>query len=408
MRSRATAAVAERLSGWIWTMVLSGVMAGALLQPAAAQTCSYSGVVSGGSGPHPTILIPPSQSSGQLTSSPGCSAVMARSAISDTVQTTVLDIRQSVMQRILRPGVPPLDIDPAQGDVFAPRRASAPSPYPDSARAPDPGSPSGSSGGATLHEAIGPDWLYGVNLIGSGDKGIALNTEVSVSSVVGAVDVTKIGIFSSTDALTFIGTGIHSWTTTRGDYLPDTSSTIPSTSATVAYLNGGFSTDFTVLASWTPSTAIQVGDSSAIGYTANVQYRYDGPHAVWFEPTVGVTYGELFNGSFAQKTSDSTEIHGGLRFGAETRWMGYTVQPTLSGVAFKVVDQNGLEQVWSPALMNTVNPSGAVGFRGSAKMTVLWTKAFSSYIDLHATTMSSPEMPNIQVIGVQGGLRYTF
>ena len=54
-------------------------------------------------------------------------------------------------------------------------------------------------------------WLYGANLVGSGDKGSTFGTETSVATVTGAFDVTKIGVFTATDALTFIGTGSHSW-----------------------------------------------------------------------------------------------------------------------------------------------------------------------------------------------------
>ena len=404
LRSGAAAEVVWRAHGLSVALVVAGVMAAFSLQPVSAQTCNYLSSQTS-AGVAPAIAFPPGAA---LRSSPGCGGAIAQEAVNQTVQNVILDIRQNVMQRIQRPATP-FDIDPAQGDAISLRRGPAPPPpSADSSSSPEWSPSSGSSGGPTLRQAVAPDWLYGVNLIGSGDKGIAMNTDVTVASVVGAVDVTKIGIFSSTDALTFIGTGIHSWATTRSDALPDASSTIPSTSATLVYLNGGFSTDLSVLASWTSSNTPWMANTSAIGYTANVQYRYDGPHSVWFEPTVGVTYGELFNGDFDQKTSDSTEIHGGLRFGGETKWMGYSVQPTLSGTAFKVVDQSGLAPVWNPTMAAMVNPSGAVGFRGSAKMTVLWQKNFSSYIDFHATTMSSPEMPNIQVLGVQGGLRYTF
>ncbi|MCL2716033.1 MAG: hypothetical protein FWD68_16045 [Alphaproteobacteria bacterium] len=89
--------------------------------------------------------------------------------------------------------------------------------------------------------------------------------------------------------------------------------------------------------------------------------------------------------------------------------MGYRVQPTLSAVAFKVRDQSGAAiQIWNPNLQNMVSPAGAVGVRGSAKMTVLWKENASSYPGFHASTLSSPDMSNIQVPGVQGGLRCTF
>ena len=54
-------------------------------------------------------------------------------------------------------------------------------------------------------------WLYGVNLVGSGDRADTINVVTHVQTVTGAFDITKIGIFTATDALTFIGTGSHSW-----------------------------------------------------------------------------------------------------------------------------------------------------------------------------------------------------
>ncbi|MCL2713252.1 MAG: hypothetical protein FWD68_01300 [Alphaproteobacteria bacterium] len=266
---------------------------------------------------------------------------------------------------------------------------------------------------APLSGQASQQWLYGANLVGSGDRGISQGLSVTVGTAVGAFDITKIGIFSATDSLTFIGTGGNSWANTS-NYWVDTTTTTSSTSAsasgTLAYINGGFSTDFGILSSWT-SSGVAGGDSSAISYAWNVQYRYTGPHSFWFEPTVGVAYSESFNGDFDQKLADSTEVHGGLRFGTQMKWMGYTVQPMLSGVAFKVVDQSGVPPIQKvDANNNTYNvyPAGATGFRGAGKITVLWTPNFSSYIDLHASTISSPDVPNIQLYGVQGGLRYTF
>jgi len=376
--------MARRLSGLIATILVAGMMAAASLQPASAQqTCtSYF------SGGEPGL---------------GCGGVAAQEAVNQTAQGVVLNIRQSVMQSLQRPAVALDNVNPMETTGFALPWESASPLDPDIASSFNAMPPSGSSNGAIMRKAIAPDWLYGVNLIGSGDKGIAINTDVTVASVVGAVDVTKIGIFSSTDALTFIGTGIHSWASIDNAK----SATIPSTSATLVYMNGGFSTDLSALASWT-STHMWLGNTRVMGYTANFQYRYDAPHSVWFEPTMGVGYSELFTHDWAGTNGNSTEVHGGLRFGAETKWMGYTVQPTLSGIAFKVVSQNGAEPVWNDILTAMVKPAGAVGFRGSAKLTVLWQKDFSSYIDLHATTMSSPDMPNIQILGVQGGVRYTF
>jgi hypothetical protein len=193
---------------------------------------------------------------------------------------------------------------------------------------------------------VASEWLYGANLIGSGDASHTgagaplLATHVSTATATGAFDVTKIGIFTATDALTFIGTGSNSWSHTFNDGLgaaPGTAfdSTIPAVSGTLSYLNGGFSADFTSLVSWTNNSSasgiafVAPADSSALSLTGNAQYRFDFPYAIFFEPTAGVTYTEVYTANFGTKLLDSTEVHGGMRVGTEMKWMGFTVQPTL-------------------------------------------------------------------------------
>ncbi|MGB3864533.1 MAG: hypothetical protein WBA29_02755 [Xanthobacteraceae bacterium] len=262
--------------------------------------------------------------------------------------------------------------------------------------------------------AATPAWLYGGNLVGSADRASAALVKTNVETVMGAFDVTRIGVFTGTDALTFIGTGGHSWSRATTPSIPPfpgfaLDSSVPSASATVSYLNGSFSADASILASWSRATSNLVGpgavtDSTSLAYTFNTQYRFDWPYAVWFEPTVGVTYSESYSANFGLKTGDSTEVHGGVRMGTEMKWMGYKVQPTVSAVAFGIVDSSaGVTDVY--------------GIRGSAKMNVLWSQNFSSYLEVHGTAMSqevafvapgfSPGV-GVQTIGVQAGLRYTW
>ena len=40
-------------------------------------------------------------------------------------------------------------------------------------------------------------WLYGANLVGSGDKSVTFGTDTHVATITGAFDVTKIGIFTA-------------------------------------------------------------------------------------------------------------------------------------------------------------------------------------------------------------------
>jgi hypothetical protein len=268
-------------------------------------------------------------------------------------------------------------------------------------------------------------WLYGANLIGSGDRAVTFGTQTRVETVTGAFDVTKIGVFTATDALTFIGTGSHSWSRAEAFAAAApaiiTDASIPSTSATVSYLNGGFSADFTALASWTRNSTngallAAIPDSSSVAYTGNGQYRFDFPYSVWIEPTAGVTYTEVYTANFGTKLADLTEVHGGARIGTEMKWMGYTIQPVLSGAVFRVVDSNITNALLAGAIPAAAPGAGLLGGRGSAKITVLWTSNFSSYLEVHGSGTAStktfqPVAGNpsaTDTIGAQAGLRYTW
>jgi len=264
-------------------------------------------------------------------------------------------------------------------------------------------------------------WLYGVNLVGSGDRAQSNGVEVSVATVTGAVDVTKIGIFTATDALTFIGTGSHSWAHTFSNLgaTTITDGSIPSTSGTLSYINGGFSADFTALASWTHNTSNvalgAAGDSSGVAYTLNGQYRFDFPYTVWIEPTAGVTYSESFTGNFGTKIGDSTEVHGGARAGFETKWLGFTVQPSISGQYYEIVDASGAAGAVVVAGVPVGGTVGTYGVRGSGKINVLWTPQLSSYLEVHGSSITLPNkgLPAVgglgtSIAGTQAGLRYTW
>ncbi|MBR1120853.1 autotransporter domain-containing protein [Bradyrhizobium lablabi] len=268
-------------------------------------------------------------------------------------------------------------------------------------------------------------WLYGANLVGNADRATTFGTDIHTQTVTGAFDITKIGIFTATDALTFIGTGSHTWSQSYNRFnapAPDFTGSIPSTSGTLSYLNGGFSADFTALLSWTSSSVKNVApilvvappDSSSIAYTGNAQYRFEFPYTVWFEPSAGVTYTELYTSNFGTKFGDTTEVHGGGRVGFETKWMGYTIQPTLSGFVYKIVDSN-FPAVAIPGAPAFAAVTSNLGGRASGKITVIWTPNFSSYLEAHGSGTAAtdrgvvvPNPPAVQTYGVQGGLRYTW
>ncbi|CAN7717688.1 hypothetical protein LJR220_007121 [Bradyrhizobium sp. LjRoot220] len=256
-----------------------------------------------------------------------------------------------------------------------------------------------------------PTWLYGVNAIGAYDETLTAGVVTKATSGTGAFDATKIGIFTASDALTFVVTGSGIWARTFGVDI-DTAAG----AGTVAYTNGGFSADFTTAATWSRASALNVGiaappNTSSVSYTGNVQYKYDLLYGAYIEPTIGVTYTELYTANFGAKTGDSTELHGGGRIGTEMNWMSFKVQPQLSVAAFRNVDQSGVLAGAGPGLPIPVAAatSSGMGYRGAARVNVIWTPNFSSFLDVHGSGIAGTNTTvATQTVGGSAGMRYSW
>jgi Autotransporter beta-domain len=148
-----------------------------------------------------------------------------------------------------------------------------------------------------------------------------------------------------------------------------------------------------------------------VSYAPNVRYKFDLPNTWFIEPEVGATYTQTFTANFGTQTGDSTEVHGGARFGFETLWNTVRVQPQLTLAAFSVVSQsivaganipNGLPP-GTPGAVATGTQTGQIGGRASGKLNFLWTDRFSSWVEAHGSTISGTD-----AYGASGGLRWTF
>jgi hypothetical protein len=261
--------------------------------------------------------------------------------------------------------------------------------------------------------AAAPVWLFGVNAIGAGDETRTGGTNTTSPSASAAFDVTKIGIFTASDALTFVATGTGIRANTFGLQI-DTGSG----AGTLAYTNGGFSADFTTAATWSNPKSVIAGfiapaNSSSISYTGNVQYKYDLPYTVFIEPTIGVTYMETWTANFGTRTGNATEFHAGGRIGMEWTWIGYKVQPQLAGQVFKNVIQAGLLAGGVPGLPGALAGNDAgLGGRGSVRFNVIWTPNLSSFLDIHGSALSGTKTPSTlvatQTFGGSIGGRYSW
>jgi hypothetical protein len=361
-----------------------------------------------------------SSSSSSSVYGPGCYGTYQQDILNGMVGNIVTGVRDQIHQRLVTPttGAAPLrftgeEADDVSRNFFAAQGASDPfnalayaKVY---TKAPPP--------------AAAPQWIYGANLVGAADEATGFNTNISVGTVTGAFDVTKIGIFTTNDALTFVGTASGSWAHAFSPGITNWNSTTPAGSGTLSYLNGAFSADLTILASGTDYNAaptfIAPTNNSIMSVTANGQYRFDFPYSVFVEPTGGLTYTSVYTSSFGNWEADYTELHAGARAGTEIKWMGFTIEPTISGSVFRIVENTISSDPIAASILPSV-PDPGFGFRGSGKITVLWTQNFSSFIEAHATgvagvkTLVNPvaayfqDTGVLQTTGVQGGVRYTW
>jgi hypothetical protein len=252
-----------------------------------------------------------------------------------------------------------------------------------------------------------PTYIYGINAIGSGDWSRAAGITTRSLGFTGAVDFTKIGVFSANDALTIVLTGTGVWSHTLGT---DVSTGVGA--GTIAYINGGFSTDFTVDGTWTSTSMAALGIASTNGtgvsYSPNVQYKFELGDNWYIEPTVGATYTQVFTANFGNQIGDSTEVHGGARVGTETTWNGVHVQPSLKLEAFSLVAQSGgtavtVNNVTVATSATNGIATGQVGGRASGKLNFIWTPAFSTFVEAHGSGIAG-----LTTLGATGGLRWTF
>jgi hypothetical protein len=347
-----------------------------------------------------------------VTNANADSASVARQAVDNVVRNVVENVRDRVQQRLAvpLPGVTPLGFN--DDGTYSSKLYDSPlgplayDAMPTKAR-------------PFTKAAIAPPsaWLYGASLNGSYDwnrsSSAGTSTNSSSWTLSGGADVTKIGVFDTNDALSFIVTGSETWTHADG-----LRSTTPGVALTLAYIKGGFSTDATVGGLWTHSRTTSGGiDTSSTtktwDFTNNYQYKFDLAGHAWIEPTVGYTYahsnsdaltgatgpvvigGIVIPGTAGTATGavSSWEVHGGARIGTELTWNGVRVHPSLEGIAF------------SPVYISVSGDptEHKLGGRGSAKLAFDWTQSLSSYVEAHLSGIDGTSG-----YGATAGLRLTW
>jgi hypothetical protein len=351
-------------------------------------------------------------------------ADISRQVINDAIQNNLQTIRDQLQsQRTLAPGsVQPMRFTDEQNliqnefdDMFGPLGyAKSPMLTKASPAMPPPPPP--------------PQWaVWGT---GSGDwqrsTVAGITSRASTGSGVGGIDWTKIGIFTSSDALVIGADGAGSFTHVN----TGTNVTTPAVGAYIAYINGGFSADFSFLAAFsdtdlgTVSTVAGIGSTirtDAYSYTGDLNYRFDIPYAWWIEPTVGLTYtNTFFVNEPGAATGEIVTWQGGARVGTE--WVlanGLKVQPTFTGLAYSNTTEKAGGLPGAP--ISFVPPglgipgaiAGAAGTdrgqvwgKGQAKFNFVFNNQFSAYIQgvIRGTNGTLDALGG----GVEVGARYVF
>lgn len=227
-------------------------------------------------------------------------------------------------------------------------------------------------------------------------------TTTNTEAATGTGSVTKIGVFGPSDAWVVGVVGGGSFSQQSG-----VRTTTPSVGTFTAYVNGGFSADFTFLTSWSHTTTPLLGaptpNSTAYSYTGDVQYKFDLATGWWIEPTVGVTFTQTTFDAVGAVHGESTQVQGGARIGTEVLWNGVRVQPTITGLAYSNV------HISTGGIVGGVaagTDEGQVWGKGALKFTFLFTDQFSAFIEGNVRGTSG----TVDAIGYGGliGAQVTF
>jgi hypothetical protein len=246
-----------------------------------------------------------------------------------------------------------------------------------------------------------------------------VTTNSSTASGVGGVDYTKFGLLTATDALVVGVNGSDTETRTSAG----TNTISPGIGAFAAYVNGGFSADFSFVGLFSSTSgAAGVPSTDSYSYTGDLNYRFDLPQAWWIEPTVGATYANTFFNAAGAAVGQIFTVQGGARVGTEfVLNNGVKVQPTFFGLAYSNVVENtggvvngatpGVPFVPGvPALAGggamTGPDRGQVWGKGDAKFNFVFNQHFSAYVEgaIYGTSGNF----NALAGAVFGGLRYVF
>jgi hypothetical protein len=304
---------------------------------------------------------------------------VSRQVVNESIQSVIQSIRDQIQRRLApAPAVRPLrfsaDGNPTEAyydEVFGAlgyAKSSMPTKASVAPLAPPPPPP--------------PALMWGISVTGSVDQQrttiAGLSTTTNTGSVVGTGDVTKIGVFTASDAVVIGVNGSGSRATTSG-----TEAKTSGVGTFIAYINGGFSTDFEFNYSSSDSSTtgplISIStETKAYSYSGNIQYKFDWPNGWWIEPTFGFSVTDTHFDIIGAGSGQTTLVQAGARFGTEVMWNGIRVQPTFTGLAYSnvSVDPGGVA-----VAIPIPTDEGQLWGKGVAKLNFVFNNQFSAFIE---------------------------
>ena len=226
----------------------------------------------------------------------------------------------------------------------------------------------------------------------------------------GGVDVTKIGVFSASDAAVVGILGGYSSGYTRNNDRSTGRVEGGSVGWYSVYVNGGFSINSVSKVDFFDSTS-----TSAVNFTrfrldnfntsTSINYKFT-LGTWWLEPTAGVsgTWASYDNAAFAlgMRNGQQVRVQGGLRIGTSTDWNGIRIEPTLLGQLYSDVVVHG-GTIVTPTAPLVPTLQGKLFALGNAKLNFDFGKGVSSYLEAEVRGSD-------RVFGAAGraGIRYQF
>lgn len=213
------------------------------------------------------------------------------------------------------------------------------------------------------------------------------STTISNTAVAG-LDYVKIGVAQAADAFVIGAFGTHTHTTSSivANNFEGPASTRSNSNGGgmyASYINGGFSTDFTLVITSTDSAVtsaiVTQTDIDSWNASFNMQYKWDLPANWWVEPTGGFSVTQSHLSTRNTTDGNIRRMQGGVRTGTEFAFGSVKVQPTLAGYVYSDVNNEIAHIVGFTFLHN--NDKGYLWTKGVGKLNVQWTDKFSTSVE---------------------------